>query len=188
MKRNKQHFQLAQGTPFTEDPLRTELPFSGSSKLAEQILDGRIPEELKISVNMRKILQKAKRKTEEIKTEFTVDEVKKERETTSTSPSGRHLGHYKSILKRDGTGKEEHKESVDEIFGTQTALMNIAFKHGLSYKRWQNVKTILVEKDPGQPYLHQIRTIQIYESNLKLGIKIIWARRMMWNAVDKRCS
>jgi hypothetical protein len=34
LKRNKQHFQLAQGTPFTEDPLRTELRFSGSSKLA----------------------------------------------------------------------------------------------------------------------------------------------------------
>ena len=99
--------------------MRTELPFSGSSKLAEQILDGRSPQDLKISVNMRKILQKAKRKTEEIKTEFTVDEVKKGfqrwRETTSTSPSGRHLGHYKRILKRDGTGKEEHEESVDEI-------------------------------------------------------------------------
>ena len=189
LKRNKQHFQLAQGTPFTEDPLRTELPFSGSSKLARQILDGRqIPEELKMSVNTR-MMQKAKRKTHEIKVEFTVDEVKKGfqrwRETTSTSPSGRHLGHYKSILKRDGTGKEEHEESVDEIFGTQTALMSIAFKHGLSYNRWQNVNTILIEKDPGQPYLHRMRTINIYESDLNLGIKIIWARRMMWNAEAK---
>ena len=63
---------------------------------------------------MRKILKKAKRKTEEIKTEFMVDEVKngfqRWRETTSTSPSGIHLGHYKSILKRDGTGKEETEE------------------------------------------------------------------------------
>mgnify|MGYP003493047141 FL=1 len=76
LKRNKQHFQLAQGTPFTEDPLRTELPFSGSSKLAEQILSGRIPQELKICVNTRRILQKAKRKMEEL-IEFTVDEVTK---------------------------------------------------------------------------------------------------------------
>ena len=63
--------------------------------------------------------------------------------------------------------------------------MNIAFKHGLSYKRWQNVNTVLIEKDPGQPYLHRMRTINIYESDLNLGIKIIWARRMMWNAEAK---
>ena len=63
----------------------------------------------------------------EINTELTVQQfisgIKIWKETTSTSPSGRHLGHYKAII-RDAT--------LAQIFTTMTAL---PLKYGVAPKR-----------------------------------------------------
>ena len=86
---------------------------------------------------MREALEQAKRKTKEIDADFiekdTITWYRRQRASTLTSPSGRHLGHQKAILKQDGSPKELMKESMNQVFGTQTELMNIAFKHGMSY-------------------------------------------------------
>ena len=101
LQRGREHFSQAQGTPFTEEPLRTMLPFMANSKFADKILEGKIPEELKISWVTRKVLEQAKRKRKESGAEFTENDVitgyRRWRESTSTSPSGRHLGHQKAI-------------------------------------------------------------------------------------------
>ena len=110
LQRGREHFNQAQGTPFTEEPLRTMLPFTADSELAEKILEGKIPEDLEISLITRDVLEQAKRKTKEIDAEFTENDIitgyKKWRESTSTSPSGRHLGHQKAILKPDSSSED----------------------------------------------------------------------------------
>ena len=41
LQRGREHFSQAQGTPFTEEPLRTMLPFMANSNLAERTLKGK---------------------------------------------------------------------------------------------------------------------------------------------------
>ena len=67
-------------------------------------------------------------------------------ESTSTSPSGRHLGHYKSIV-----------QDAD-LLRVQVMLMNIAIKNGIALDRWCKSITVMVEKDIGRPAIHRLES------------------------------
>ena len=65
------------------------------------------------------------------------------KETTSTSPSGHHLGHYKASL-----------QDIERTRGYQQMMLNIpTIKYGFALKRWQHAVSVLLEKDPGIPCL-----------------------------------
>lgn len=158
--------------------------------LQEKILDGKIAEKLEISEVTREVLRQLITKTAEVSSEFTEKEVIPEskhwRKRTSTSPSRRHLGHHKVVLKRGGSTEEMMQESIKHEVEKQTELVNFSFKHAFSYPRWQTVNTMFLQKEPGKPYLHRMRTINLHESDFNLGIKILWARKMMCNTEDER--
>jgi hypothetical protein len=98
IKRNIVHFRQAHGTPFTIAPLN-KLDWNASSNEAESLLNGQIPEEFKNSNPFAiDILQHIANREQlpEIDTYLSPDEVaqgfRRWKETTSTSPSGCHLG------------------------------------------------------------------------------------------------
>ena len=127
---------------------------------------------------------------------------KKWNESTTTSVgSGRHLGHYaalhkpfkyiqpvtKSINPYDKKSKRAHKkqqtlsteeeyELIDNMRTTIILLhhlmLQISIKNRHVYQRWLDVITQMIEKDPGNPLIHRLRVIQLYECdyNLLLGI------------------
>jgi len=118
------HFATAQGTPFTVDLLHHLLQYDGITPLGNQILKGRADlNALPIDDATRALLANLRNKTkpyadhehpliyEELQNGIT-----KWAEKTTTSPSGRHLGIYKSLQKHVLT-----KEAMEALSPTQSA-------------------------------------------------------------------
>jgi hypothetical protein len=109
------------------------------------------------------------------------------RESTSTSPSGIHLGHYKATTgvfddhtpDRSANSLAEPTFS-DTIMGYHALLLNKAVECGHIFDRWKQVDSCMLEKLPGKPYLHKLRVIHLYEADLNLLLGI-WSRRLTWN-------
>ena len=64
---------------------------------------------------------------------------KKWPEMTATSPSGRHLGLYKALLKNE------------ELSGFFSYMCELPVKHGFAPKRWAHALKLMLEKDQGKP-------------------------------------
>ncbi|KAI2505070.1 hypothetical protein MHU86_9346 [Fragilaria crotonensis] len=94
------------------------------------------------------------------------------KETTSTSPSGRHLGHYKAII----------KEST--LLTCLRQFLHVTVQSGLTLRRWCNAVNILIEKDPGRPKLTRLRIIHLFEADINLFLKLIWGSRLVKRAVS----
>jgi hypothetical protein len=98
IKRNMVHFRQAHGTPFTIVPLN-KLDWNASSSEAESLLNGQIPSVLyNTNPFAMDILSHIANREQlpEIDTYLSPDEIaqgfRQWKETTSTSPSGCHLG------------------------------------------------------------------------------------------------
>jgi hypothetical protein len=60
--------------------------------------------------------------------------------------------HYRSLLQREmpiDPQAPKMETSQAALSTLRSKMINIALKHGKSYKRWQKVVTILLEKVPG---------------------------------------
>ena len=108
--------------------------------------------------------------------------IKKWKEQTSTSPSGRHLGHYHAQILPP---MNEEPENATAIFiYIHITLINIAIQQQLVLPRWQQVDTLCLPKDTGIPGIHRLRPLNLYEADLNLALRVILARRLTWNAED----
>ena len=96
----------------------------------------------------------------EIKPVTTLDDfkhyIKTIDEKRSSSPSGRHYGHYKTLLDYDET-------YLKIIHG----ILEIALRLGVILDRWRTTVTALMEKKSGTPYIHKFRVIHVVEGDLQ---------------------
>ena len=95
--------------------------------------------------------------------------MKRWKETTSTSPSGRHLGHYKTAI------------LDDDVAQLHVDMINFPITYGFAPERWTRSVTPLIEKDEGMPLLTRLRVIHLFEADYNLFLKIIYGRRMVKN-------
>jgi hypothetical protein len=159
--RNMSHFGQVHNTPFTIPPLDS-LDWGAQDDAAEQLLAGNIPNNLKTDNKyvMEVLKYIAQRKQlPEIDTYLSPDEVargfKKWRESTSTSPSGCHLGLRRiPAIMMDSKELDNIRSRVQSI---QAQIMNIPIQIGFSPRRWQTVINAMLEKIPGKPFLHKLR-------------------------------
>ncbi len=86
------------------------------------------------------------------------------KETTTTFPSGRHLGHYKVLV------------SDPILLDCLSKFLNIAISRGIAVN-------VMIEKDPGQPKIHRLRIIHLFETDFNLFLKIMWGSRLVKRAV-----
>ena len=119
---------------------------------------------------------------------------RKWREATSTSPSGRHLGHYKALLRAelvDNQPVQDNKKSKlktinnikgTEIFKSLYYVAMSALQAGETLDRWKQVQSSMLEKEPGKPLIHRLRVIHLYEADYNLVLKILWSRKVTWQA------
>lgn len=123
--------------------------------------------------------------TDDITTEEFINAFKHWRENTSTSPSGRHLGHYKCLLVNDkNIYNIDNEDPKDNIMLVYYAITMTSINLGISLHRWQQSITAMIEKVQGCPKINKLRVIHLYEADYNLLLKIIWARRLVWHVHD----
>jgi hypothetical protein len=70
------------------------------------------------------------------------------------------------------------------ILSLHVRLLELAVNHKHSYKRWQQVANLMLEKDFGIPKIHQLRIIHLYEADLNLLMGIYFARTLVSHIED----
>jgi hypothetical protein len=199
--RNQIHFGQAHGTFPTTPQFTDHIDWMASTISADMILNGETPfEDVNIPEIARELLASFAHSSplDAVSDEVTLDEwtgkMKSWKETTSTSPSGMHLGHHKTLIKPflpdnppPGTPPEllELESQRQAIAQAQVNLLNLAIKNQYTYERWHNVVNFLLAKEPGIPRCHKLRVIHLYEADLNALIGIWW-RQLIHHVTDNR--
>jgi Reverse transcriptase (RNA-dependent DNA polymerase) len=90
-------------------------------------------------------------------------------------------------LKKFRLSKGQRKESeIIRKIETQEMydILTQASLSGISLQRWQNSTTAMIEKLPGCTKINKLRVIHLYEADYNVILKIIWARKLVWNVHD----
>ena len=95
--------------------------------------------------------------------------IKKTKEKIASSPSGRHLGHYKTLLQM------KKKKLLHAIFD----IMQLSMEYSIILDRFLGVALTLIEKEEGSPKIHRLRPIALVETELNCIAKAHWAQDMM---------
>jgi hypothetical protein len=178
LARNREHFGQAHGTPFTIEPLSQLTDWGAASATSDLVLRGTFDTSTFDAITRLVLDALRVRQDDLIPTEITLADLKAKytswNESISTSPSGRHLGHFKALLSRnphpaelDGQPNPDHDTFLAKRGRTcevHHKMLNYALLHGFSYTRWQTVVSCLIEKDLGQPKIHRLRVIHLYEN------------------------
>jgi hypothetical protein len=113
MERQKVHFDQASPTPFANAPLKSSFNWTGTSPKVQVVLNGDYVPSHKVDPQSKRILQFCTRKMPPVSSFISLDAMKNKycswKETTSTSPSGRHLSHKHAPLKPDGLVRDSDK-------------------------------------------------------------------------------
>ena len=108
------------------------------------------------------------------------------KETTSTSPSQRHLGHYKCLVPPHNYCMEEFQQTDEySILDVHLTLLYFCSYTGYSLNRWQSIVTTTIPKETGNFKIHQLHVIHLYEADLT-ALFSIWSKRMIHNSEKKK--
>ena len=181
LKRNADHLGQAGDTPFAKGRWKKSLKWDGSGYAADDILTGNILNDRRFTASMQLYLECLKvqdlSRLNVVRPDLALEEYamfwKKKREKTVTSPYGLHIGHYKASL---------HKLS---ILNVHRILLLIPFKTGMVPSRWRRTVQTMLEKEPGAPWIHRLRIIELFDAQANAGFQIFVGRRMMRHAVQK---
>jgi hypothetical protein len=139
--RNQRHFGQAQGTPFTIAPLSDDVDWTASTPELEDILAGAY-DTSNLDHLVQAVLKECQYKTTadaitgHVTTEAFLDKFRTWKHTTTTSPSGRHLGLYKALTARLGPKYLDDNKELEAIRASLTQvhvnLINYCLKFRLS--------------------------------------------------------
>lgn len=177
---NREHFRAAAASPCGHGKIHDQLTFSSLSDEAASLLDGNIPPDWHGSDELLRefltsfIIPDHIKHLPKISTEITSQDVHcgfiKWKERTSTSPSGRHLGHYKALIQNE------------ILLSALTKFLQLILDKGITLNRWCNAVNIMIEKDQGQPKVTRLRIIHLFEADLNFFLKIQWGSRLVRHA------
>jgi hypothetical protein len=179
---NAQHYAQASETPFGKDPLTSKLGTDGTNEYSQSILAGECQLEHPDFPETQAMLDQLRRRPiPEMSSDISFDDVsrgfKRWPEKVSTSPSGRHLGHYKAlqvIVDSDEMGPN--------LMHVHHNMLQLALLRRRPFVRWTKDVQILLEKDPGDPKITRLRIICLYEADYNLLLKLLWAHRLVRHA------
>jgi hypothetical protein len=171
---NRQQYHQAHNTPFGSGPLADQVGRRGDTLLAQQLLQGVLPDITSTLLPETQCILKTLARdypiamaTATITDKEFQDSYKAAKEATSSSPSGRHIGHYKAILK-DPT-----------LTALHATMMSIPFQVGIVPDRWNRVTDIMLEKTAGDSRCHRLRIIALFESDLNHAKRILIGRKLL---------
>ena len=141
-----------------------------------------------MSLTITKYLENLKQKKEVISTKTNKfiplheykQGFKKQKESTTTSPSGRYLGHHHILLSPDGNQYNEDKESFsDRMWNLHHSITSIALLNENPLNRQLTSIVILLPNDEGRPQIHRLCIINTYKSEYNLVLKYFWSKQGM---------
>jgi hypothetical protein len=178
-KVNIEQYHQAHITPFGSGPLATLIGRRGDTPASVDLLRGTIPELLNpLMPETMRILQTlatqypAATGTAVITPEEFVSTYRVADENTSSSPSGRHIGHYKAIL------------DDPLLVQLHSRMMSLPFQAGFAPERWTKVTDIMLEKEPNNPRCHRLCILALFESDLNHAKRVIIGRRLLHHMND----
>ncbi len=213
-ERNRVHFAQAHCTPCATGELAELLGYSGISPFSKKILDG---DTLQNHLNqpfpqttealLAELKQKRTTQSPHIPLAHMIEGFQKWRETTTTSPSGKHLGIYRTLTKMyrstppvtkpishqpqpttkatndtnnktPNTTHQEHYRAALQALQIQNLLLNLAILHTHTYERWLVIHNFFLEKLPGRPLIEKLRVIHLYEADWNLILKYFIAYKL----------
>ena len=183
LARNKRHLQQASVTPFTKGELSKMLGPDGSTEACDDILNGMwVPpehcEEI-IKTYVSALATDKHTRENELETKITTEDYhsfwSKKRESTATSPMGLHVGHFKVSLDNPN------------IANVHRTMMELPFQFGFAPKRWCSSVQLMLQKDPGHPWIHRLRIIELLDASFNGALMILIGRKMVHHAKHKRC-
>jgi hypothetical protein len=166
---NARQYNQAATTPFTSEPLSGYFGTASDTPGAMSFLQGELPPESVLSQLQPETIQLLERTVGKgdspsnpinttISQEAFISCYNSIKEYTSSSPSRRHVGHYKAATKSD---------LLSTIY---SKMMSIPFSAGFSPKRWHKVKDIMLEKEIGCPYVHRLCILALLESDFNQAV------------------
>jgi hypothetical protein len=191
--RNIQHFGQANDTLFNNQAFTDIFGIDGDSEATKALLRGVLPNIDKLPVEVQLILKEiAKSPQPTIEPTISTKDLKglfkTWKETTSTSPSGCHLGHWHALLAPDGTipNPDSDEDPIeDNIMKIHTFILNSSIQSGIPLARWAVVHSSMIAKTEGHPRINKLRVIHLYEADYNGFLKIIWPHRAVHNATAR---
>ena len=192
--RNQKHFGQAKNCTWTSPPLDVTMEFEGTCEKADRILTGTY-DTSDLNEATQWLIDNLQHVTalDSVDHTLTKEEfegkIKAWNERTSTSPkSNVHLGHAKAyfaphLLHPKKPETRELEETRERILEGHLTLLNYALKFGYSFTRWQTIVNAMLEKDPGEPKIHRLRVIHLYEYDFNLILCVKW-RQLLHHACD----
>jgi hypothetical protein len=169
------HFGQAHGTFPTVPPFNSAVDWTASTPEADDILLGTLPfAEEAVDETSTHFLHQFKVSTalNSVSSAITMQEwvgkMKVWHKSTTTSPSGMHLGHHKALLKvlpapseapQPGIRTLESKRQL--LLKGQLDLLNYAIRHSYTYSRWKKVATLMIRKASDSSKVHRLRVMHV---------------------------
>ena len=195
--RLKKHFSQSMNCNLTSPPFDITMDFDAACDKADQILTGTF-DTSELDPMTEDLLEAFHHAVDG---EVTVDanltapdflaKIKVWDERTSTSPlTDVHLGHAKAyIAKTDLDPESDEYDTFEErrlaILMGHLTILQYALKFGYSYERWQSIVNAMLEKDPGNPKIHRLRVIHLYEWDFNLLLCVKW-RQLLHRAFGRK--
>lgn len=170
---NQQQYHQAHNTPFGSGPLANQIGRNGDTAAASNLINGILPSNIStLMYETQQVLQTLSNPCPRTETDAIItmeafrDSYKIAKETTSSSPSGRHIGHCKAVIQEPS------------LSALHAAMMSIPFQTGIVPERWRRVTDIMLEKSPGDSRCHRLRIIALFESDLNHAKRILIGRKV----------
>jgi hypothetical protein len=194
LQRNRRHFtNQADGTPWAIYPL-SKVGTRATQFKIDAMPDGsciRLPADTFLETSIiLDILQTtdiplASNISASVSLEDFVNTIQVWNEQTSTSPSGRHLGHYTLLVSvfQDKLAKPALKEKAEAILQLLVSMLNLSNTKGFALDHWKTVVNVMIYKKPGVYLIDQLRVIHLFEADYNFMIGFIFGRRALYSGV-----
>jgi endonuclease/exonuclease/phosphatase family metal-dependent hydrolase len=180
VKHNREHFSQAKGCIFSNPELQVVV--DPQSSVFDQISMPLIEEEF-----IKELRNKALPPVPDVvELHDWKHKFKTWRESTRTSPSGMHLGHFKSLLSTVYSwenGKCEVDREVlmaqQDLFEATLRILNLAIQSERPLTRWKTATNIVIPKKKDVHELKNLRNIHIYECDLNALLSLKWKEALV---------